>query len=54
MNQTRATPPVAPRRPVPLTIHGHTRTDPYYWLREKAVAPPDRRRILGVGEPKEL
>lgn len=28
-------PPSAPTHPHPLTLHGHTRTDPYYWLREK-------------------
>ncbi|MEY2478525.1 MAG: oligopeptidase [Actinomycetota bacterium] len=29
-------PPVAPRRPVPLTAHGDTRVDDWYWLRDKA------------------
>ena len=28
-------PPTAKRRPHTLTAHGHTRTDPYYWLRDK-------------------
>lgn len=28
-------PPQAAKRPVDLTLHGHTRTDDYYWLREK-------------------
>ena len=28
-------PPIAPAKPHKLTIHGHTRTDDYYWLREK-------------------
>lgn len=28
-------PPVAARRPHELTMHGHTRTDDYYWLRER-------------------
>lgn len=28
-------PPVAPKRDHSLTIHGHTRIDPYYWLRER-------------------
>ena len=28
-------PPVAERRPVSLTYHGHTRHDPYHWLRER-------------------
>ena len=28
-------PPNAEKRPVELTIHGHTRIDPYYWLRER-------------------
>lgn len=29
------TPPIAPRKPVSFTNHGDTRTDPYYWLRER-------------------
>jgi oligopeptidase B len=34
---TLATPsaPVAPKQPHPATIHGQTRADDYYWLREK-------------------
>ncbi len=28
-------PPVAEKKPKELTIHGHTRIDPYYWLRER-------------------
>jgi oligopeptidase B len=28
-------PPIAPVKPHDLTIHGHTRIDNYYWLREK-------------------
>jgi len=28
-------PPVAEKKPVELTLHGHTRVDPYYWLRER-------------------
>lgn len=28
-------PPVAEKKPKALTIHGHTREDDYYWLREK-------------------
>ena len=28
-------PPVAAKKPKELTIHGHTRIDPYYWLRER-------------------
>ena len=27
--------PVAPERPVELEKHGHVRTDPYFWLRER-------------------
>jgi oligopeptidase B len=30
------TPPVAAKRPHPSTIHGQTRPDDYYWLREKS------------------
>ena len=29
------TPPTAATQPYELTLHGHTRIDPYYWLREK-------------------
>lgn len=28
-------PPVAPRRPTPLALHGETRIDDYFWLRDK-------------------
>ena len=28
-------PPSAKREPQELTIHDHTRIDPYYWLRER-------------------
>jgi len=28
-------PPLAPTHPYPLTLHNHTRTDPYFWLRDK-------------------
>ncbi len=28
-------PPIAEKRPVELTIHGHTRIDNYYWLNER-------------------
>lgn len=35
---TNSTPPTAQIKPHPLTIHGHTRTDNYYWLREKSGA----------------
>jgi oligopeptidase B len=34
MTQT-PTPPIAAIKPHPITTHGHTRTDNYYWLREK-------------------
>jgi len=30
-----ATPPLAPQRPETLTAHGHSRQDPWYWLRER-------------------
>ena len=29
------TPPAAPKKPRELRNHGHTRIDPYYWLRER-------------------
>ena len=35
MTETTPTPPVAAVRPVDLTLHGHTRRDPYFWLRER-------------------
>jgi oligopeptidase B len=31
----RLTPPVAPQKPKPTSIHGHTLTDDYAWLRDK-------------------
>jgi oligopeptidase B len=33
--ETKTTPPVAEKVPHEITIHGHTRTDNYYWLRER-------------------
>jgi oligopeptidase B len=35
-------PPAAPRRPHKITLHGETRTDEYFWLREK-----DAPEVLG-------
>ena len=35
---TELTPPIAEKRPHPLTIHDDTRVDDYYWLREKEDA----------------
>src|SRR3954465_6884552 len=32
---TLPTPPVAPRRPTPLTAHGDTRVDDWFWLRDR-------------------
>jgi oligopeptidase B len=32
---TAPTPPMAPKKPHSITIHGHTRTDDYYWLRDR-------------------
>ena len=29
------TPPIAPIKPTELTLHGHTRVDNYFWLRER-------------------
>jgi oligopeptidase B len=34
-SRARLHPPVASKRPVPLEMHGQTRTDDYYWLRER-------------------
>lgn len=33
--QTPSDPPMAKKQPVDLTTHGITRSDPYYWLRER-------------------
>ena len=35
MSKQLPSPPVAPIHPVKLTLHGHTRRDPYFWLRER-------------------
>lgn len=35
MLNERPTPPIAAKKPHEMTIHGHTRIDEYYWLREK-------------------
>jgi len=35
------TPPKADKRPHPLTVHGDTRVDDYYWLRDDERADPD-------------
>lgn len=35
MNQLQLKPPIAKREDKRLTIHGHTRIDPYYWLQDK-------------------
>ena len=29
------------KRPHPITIHGHTRIDDYYWLRDDARQDPE-------------
>ncbi|GJM07918.1 MAG: oligopeptidase B [Lysobacteraceae bacterium] len=34
-------PPVASKRPHPITTHGHTRIDNYYWLRDDQRKDPD-------------
>ncbi len=34
-------PPVAAKRPHPLTLHGHTRNDEYYWLRDDTRKNPE-------------
>ncbi|HMC97553.1 MAG TPA: S9 family peptidase [Flavobacteriales bacterium] len=48
MNDTTGpAPPVAIKRPHPLTAHGHTRNDDYYWMRlseeQRDAHPPDAR-----------
>jgi oligopeptidase B len=40
-------PPVAPRRPHELTHHGHTRVDPWFWLRDEERTDPE---VLGLLE----
>lgn len=42
-----AVPPVAPRRPHELTHHGHTRVDPWFWLRDEERSDP---AVLGLLE----
>lgn len=37
LNSAAATPPVAPSRPKTDTLHGDTRVDNYFWLREKGA-----------------
>ena len=37
LNSAAATPPVADKRPKTNTIHGDTRVDHYFWLREKGA-----------------
>src|SRR5437588_782301 len=36
MLMTSCSPPVAKIVPQEMTVHGHTRTDNYFWLRERA------------------
>ena len=33
--------PIAEQRPVEMTIHGHTRVDEYYWLRDDSRSSPE-------------
>lgn len=35
MSTETPSPPIAAKKPEELAFHGHTRVDPYYWLREK-------------------
>ena len=37
----KLSPPIAPKHPHEITIHGDTRHDPYFWMREK-----DRPELL--------
>lgn len=39
-------PPVADKRPVQLTIHGDTRIDNYYWLRDDSRSDPEVLSLL--------
>lgn len=34
-NESSMTPPIAEKQPHEMTIHGHTRTDNYFWLKER-------------------
>ena len=40
--------PMAPKRPYPITQHGETRVDNYYWLRDRedpeVLKVPTRRK----------
>jgi len=38
MNENKLEAPKAAKRPHTITTHGHPRTDPYYWLRERENA----------------
>jgi oligopeptidase B len=39
-------PPVAARRPHPITVHGETRVDDYYWLRDDTRRDPEMLAFL--------
>ncbi len=41
-------PPVAEQRPVELTIHGDTRIDNYYWIRDDTRSDPDVLSLLAA------
>lgn len=45
---SRPTPPSAPRRPRPLTTHGDTRVDDWYWLRSDSRNDPEVLDLLGA------
>ncbi len=47
MPPSRSTPPVAARKPVTTTLHGHARRDDYAWLKD-----PDWQRVMR--EPEAL
>jgi oligopeptidase B len=40
LDRDPSTPPIAPKVAHPVTIHGETRQDDYYWMRDKNSAPP--------------
>src|SRR5690348_16999690 len=57
--ETLPVPPVAKVVPTELTLHGDTRTDPYFWLREKtnpeviAYLEAENRYTEAVMKPAE-
>lgn len=47
-NREQPQPPVAKRVPVKLTLHGDTRVDDYYWIRDDSRSKPDVLKLLNA------